>query len=53
MPYASASGGAVYRAPHQATAVPVVWSDGETERGDMTGVRATSPLVVIALGSRP
>jgi hypothetical protein len=53
MPYASANSGAVDRAGHQAAAVPVAWSDGENERGDMTGVRATSPLVVIALGSRP
>jgi hypothetical protein len=53
MPYASASGGAVDPSPAPGTGPFRRLSDGETERGDMTGVRATSPLVVIALGSRP
>jgi len=52
MPYASASGGAAYRAPYR-TNRPGCLSSGVTERGDMTGLRATSPLVVIALGARP
>ena len=52
MPYASASGGSVERAPLRLLAAPAGRWFGEDARGDMTGVRVTSPRVVIALGSR-
>ena len=57
MPYASASGGSVVTGPVPGNRPdwpdrPGAGSSDENERGDMTGVRVTSPLVVIALDSR-
>jgi hypothetical protein len=48
MPYASASGGADHA---RRTGRPAGFSSGGAERGDMTRLRATYPLVVIAPGS--
>ena len=60
MPYASASGGSVVTGPVPGNRPdrpdrldrPGAGSSDENERGDMTGVRVISPLVVIALDSR-